>query len=118
MRLPAARLRHELSLSSGHCVSWSILRYSPSHAGLMEQAGAQAGVPVEARRGSPTDLSFQVSMAIDTSLRSHKSGDRQSFAQVYTVRKKFSRQLTESWTSIYKRNTSITIRYRGGLLHC
>ena len=29
-------------------------------AGLMEQAGIAAGVPVEARKQSPVDLSFQV----------------------------------------------------------
>ena len=31
-----------------------------SSAGLMEQAGASAGVPVEGRKQSPTDLAFQV----------------------------------------------------------
>lgn len=31
----------------------------PMPAGLMEQAGASAGVPVEARKQSPTGLAFQ-----------------------------------------------------------
>lgn len=39
----------------------------PRDAALMEQAGASAAVPVEARKQSPTDLAFQVAPSLSCS---------------------------------------------------